>query len=118
MPLSQLRLQRTTISGLLAAGVLLTLVAHVLPHPLAPSAVLAAPGTPCVTWRPSSGTYSIRLCLTEPRDGATLHADVPVTASVTTVSGSSPGVDNISFYLTKQPSSGRSSSALTDFKAP
>jgi hypothetical protein len=118
MPLSQLRLRRTTISGLLAAGVLLTLVAQVLPHPLAPSAVLAAPGTPCVTWRPSSGTYSIRLCLTEPRDGATLHADVPVTASVTTVSGTSPGVDNISFYLTKQPSSGRSSSALTDFKAP
>src|SRR5215203_3189680 len=116
MPTRRLPLRITTISWLLAVIVLLTPVAQVLPSPLAPGSVLAA-GTPCVTWEPSSGAYSIQLCLTAPLDGATFRGEVPVSGSVRTVSGTSPGVDNVSFYLTKQTSSSRTQ-ALTDFLAP
>src|SRR3712207_1083725 len=93
MPLLRFHRRPATISWLLVVMVLLTPVADVLPYHLAPSSVAAATGTPCVTWGPSGGSYSSRLCLTQPLDGATVRGDVPVAATVTTVSGTSPDVE-------------------------
>ena len=112
----RLPLRTIALSWLLGVLVLLTPLAQVLPYPLAPASALAA-GTPCTTSGPANGAYSIQLCLTAPLDGATLRGEVPVSGSVTTVSGTSPGVNNVSFYLTKQTTSGRIQ-ALTDFLAP
>jgi YD repeat-containing protein len=46
-----------------------------------------------------AATYTVRVCVTAPADGSTITADAPITGTVTTVSGTSPGVQRMVFYL-------------------
>ena len=77
--------------------------------------VLAQVPTParaasCETSTPASGAYTVTVCLAEPADGAVLSGTPDVTASAT-VSGASPGVQRVTFYLD-------GSHLLTDVSAP
>ncbi len=63
----------------------------------------------CNTSSPSSGAYSVTLCFSAPASGATLTGNVTVTATVS-VSGTSPGVQKVIFYL-------NSGYLLTDFQS-
>ncbi len=58
----------------------------------------------------SQTTYSADLCLDEPADGTALSGDVTVSSSIT-VTGTSPGVSKLVFFL-------RSEHLLTDHEAP
>jgi Big-like domain-containing protein/calcineurin-like phosphoesterase family protein len=52
----------------------------------------------CATSSPSSGAYSVTICVGSPSSGATLAGNATVTATVST-SGSAPGVQRVVFYL-------------------
>ena len=52
----------------------------------------------CQTSGPSSGAYTVTVCITQPGDGSTVSGAVPVTATAT-ISGSSPGIDWPTFNL-------------------
>ena len=69
--------------------------------------VLAA-GDECSTSSPSSGNYSIEICITSPTNGSTLSGDVNITTSFST-SGSAPGIQRMVFYLNNEY-------LLTDFE--
>jgi fibronectin type 3 domain-containing protein len=57
----------------------------------------AQASSPCTN---STGTsYSIRVCITAPQDGAVLTSDATVTATTALVSGTSPGVQRVVFSL-------------------
>ena len=62
-----------------------------------PSSVQAA-GSTCSTSAPSGAAYTVTLCMTGPGDGAALTGDSTVSATVS-VSGTSPGVRSLVFYL-------------------
>ncbi len=79
------------------------------------ASVLAISGTanaasPCVDSSPV-GTYTMRVCFTAPATGTQLVGNQPVTATITVVSGTSPGVQRMVFYLDGQY-------LLTDYQAP
>ncbi|MBX6340938.1 MAG: metallophosphoesterase [Thermomicrobiaceae bacterium] len=82
---------------------------------LATTALLARPagvgaaGT-CATSRPSSGAYTVNLCLTAPTNGATVSGETTVSATVT-VTGTSPKVSKLLFYLD-------GGYVITDFQSP
>jgi len=81
-------LQRV-LSSFVVASVLLSLLA------VAPPSVAAAS---CTTSSPSSGTYAVTVCLTQPFGGALVSGLVTVEASVTT-SGAAPGVQRMVYTL-------------------
>lgn len=54
--------------------------------------------TGCTTSGPSSGAYSVRLCITAPLANAILTGNKTVTATVT-VTGTNPGGTRLNFYL-------------------
>jgi len=76
---------------------------------VAPSEATAA--STCQTSGPAGGLYAVNVCIDAPADGAVVTGDTPVTGSVTTASGSSPGVQRMVFYLGGQY-------LLTDYQAP
>ena len=94
------RRRRTLLRRFLPAAALLALVP-------APSAAAAA----CSDFTNGTPSYTVRVCLTAPADGATLTGDTAVTATVTAVAGTSPGVQRVVFSLDGQY-------LLTDFTAP
>ena len=75
---------------------------------IAPAAGAAAP---CSDSTAGSPSYTVRVCLTAPADGASLTADSTVAATVTTVAGTSPGVQRVVFWLDGQY-------LLTDYTTP
>jgi len=76
---------------------------------LAPASSAAA--APCSDFTAGTPSYTVRVCLTAPADGATLTGDTTVTATVTTVAGVSPGVQRVQFWLDGQY-------LLTDYTSP
>src|SRR6185436_11852166 len=76
---------------------------------LAPASSAAA--APCSDLTAGTPSYTVRVCLTAPADGATLTGDTTVTATVTTVAGVSPGVQRVQFWLDGQY-------LLTDYSSP
>jgi hypothetical protein len=66
----------------------------------------------CAVSGPSSGNYTVNVCITSPANGANLtgNATVTATATVTVSSGSNPGVQEMIFYL-------GSSYLLTDYSS-
>jgi hypothetical protein len=64
-------------------------------HPLGVQAVATAT---CTTSAPSSAAYSVTVCISSPSNGATLAGNSSVIATVS-VSGTSPGVQRVTFYL-------------------
>jgi hypothetical protein len=52
----------------------------------------------CATSGPSTGTYLVTVCLTQPVSGALVSGDITVTASVTT-SGAAPRVQRLIYSL-------------------
>jgi len=76
---------------------------------LAPASSAAA--APCSDFTAGTPSYTVRVCLTAPADGATLTGDTTVTATVTTVAGVSPGVQRVQFWLDGQY-------LLTDYSSP
>jgi hypothetical protein len=72
--------------------------------------VPAGGGGQCATTSGASGAYSVKICISAPDNGATLTSDSPVSARVT-VTGTSPGVQHVAFYLNGTP-------LLEDFSAP
>ena len=69
----------------------------------------ARASAPCTD---STGTpYSIRICITAPADGAVLTGDTTITATTAPVSGTSPGVQRMVFWLD-------GSYLLTDYSPP
>ncbi len=91
---------RTLVRRLLPAAVLLAL----LPAP-------AAAAASCSDFTNGTPSYTVRVCLTAPADGATLTGDTSVTATVATVAGTNPGVQRVVFSLDGQY-------LLTDFTSP
>ena len=69
-----------------------------------------AQGTGCASSSPSSGAYTVTLCFSDPLDGSTLVGDTAVTATIN-VSGTSPGVQRVIFYLD-------GAYLLTDYQSP
>jgi Calcineurin-like phosphoesterase len=63
----------------------------------APSQAIAA-GSVCHQSQPV-GTYTVEVCITTPEDGASLTGDTLITATATTVSGTSPGIGKLLFFL-------------------
>jgi chitodextrinase len=63
----------------------------------------------CATSSPGS-SYSVTVCLTAPTGGSTLTGNATVTATVS-VTGSSPGIQRVVFYLNNQYT-------LTDYQTP
>jgi fibronectin type 3 domain-containing protein len=59
---------------------------------------ISALATGCMTSGPVSGAYTITLCISSPADGATVTGLQPITATAT-VSGASPGINKLLFYL-------------------
>ncbi len=59
----------------------------------------SAAGEPCHDSSPAGQTYVIRVCITAPENGASLTGDSDITATATTVSGTSPGVAKVLFFL-------------------
>src|SRR6266516_2914497 len=55
----------------------------------------------CTTSGPTSGAYTITLCITNPADGAIVTGIQPVTATVT-LTGSPPSLQWLAFYLDGQ----------------
>jgi chitodextrinase len=64
----------------------------------------------CATGQPTSGEYSVALCLTAPAPSATVTGTVQVTAAIS-VTGTNPGVRELVFTLNGSP-------LLTDFQPP
>jgi len=58
-----------------------------------------------------AGTYTIRICFTAPDSGSSVQGTVPVSATATVVSGTSPGVQRMVFTLDGQY-------LLTDYSTP
>jgi len=69
-----------------------------------------AQGSSCTNSSPSSGAYTVTLCLTDPSGGSALAGNVTVTASIS-IFGASPGVQRIIFYLDGEY-------LLTDYQSP
>ena len=96
-----------------ASGVIVALV-------LASASVLltteAAAAATCQTSGPVGGTYTVNVCLTAPSDGATLTGDTTVTATIATVTGTSPGTQRMVFRYT--PPGGGPTYLLTDYQSP
>ncbi len=78
---------------------------------LAAIAPATAAAAPCSDFTSGTPSYTVRLCLTAPADGATLTADSPVSATVTTIAGTSPGVQRVVFSVDGQY-------LLTDYTTP
>ncbi len=75
----------------------------------APAFVHAA-GTACSTSGPTSGAYTVTLCIVAPADGSTVSGVTSVTTSVS-VAGTNPGVQRMMFDLNSQY-------LLTDYSTP
>jgi chitodextrinase len=69
-----------------------------------------ATASACHTSGPVDGSYAITVCIGDPADGATVSGEQSVTAT-TSVTGTSPGVKRLVFYLDGQY-------LLTDYQAP
>ena len=82
---------------------------------LALALVAVAPATaaaaPCSDYTAGTPSYTVRVCLTAPADGATLTGDSTVSATVTPIAGTSPGVQRVVFWLDGQY-------LLTDYTTP
>ncbi len=61
----------------------------------------AAAASACSTSSPSSGAYTVKLCLTSPTDGSTLSGPVLVSSTVS-ITGQTPGVEKIIYTLNSQ----------------
>lgn len=70
----------------------------------------AAAGSTCATSGPSSGAYTVTLCITAPGAGATVTGTTTVTTTIS-VTGKNPGVQELEFTL-------NGSDLLWDFQAP
>ena len=73
-------------------------------------APVSADGTECHTSGPISGAYVVTVCLTAPLDNAVVSGNTSVTATVS-VTGTSPGVQKLIFYLGGEY-------LLTDYASP
>jgi hypothetical protein len=76
----------------------------------APSAVRAAT-VGCASSSPSSGKYTVNICITSPANAASLTGNATVTATATITSGTNPGVQRMIFNL-------GTGYLLTDFSSP
>ena len=76
----------------------------------APSAVRAAT-VGCASSSPSSGKYTVNICITSPAKAASLTGNATVTATATITSGTNPGVQRMIFNL-------GTGYLLTDFSSP
>lgn len=74
-----------------------------------PQSALAA-GVNCIASSPNNGAYVVTPCITVPADGATVSGLQTVSA-VVTVTGTSPGISKLIFYLNGEY-------LLTDFQTP
>ncbi len=79
------------------------------PYPAKVARVVHA-ASPCITGSQSPGSYSAKVCISAPANGATLTRDAGVTVTVT-VTGNSPGVQHVAYYLDGKP-------LLEDFTHP
>lgn len=68
------------------------------------------PINPCATSTPSSGAYSVTVCITAPSTGSGVAGDVQVAASVS-VTGTNPGIPRTIFSI-------NGGKLLTDFLSP
>jgi chitodextrinase len=75
---------------------------------IASAALLASPT--CHSSSPSSGTYTVSLCISAPAASAILTGNTTVTATAT-VTGTNPGIQRMVFYL-------NSLYQLTDYQGP
>ena len=89
-------------------------VAAVAATCLVAALLAAAPATaaaPCQDTSSATGGYTVRVCLTEPATGQSVTGKIPVTATFSVVSGSSPGIQRMVFTLNGQY-------VLTDYQSP
>ncbi len=86
------------------------LVIALLDSPLIIQAAPVLTASGCVASSPTSGAYTVTICISSPLDGSTLigNATVTVTASIT---GTNPGVQRMIYYL-------GGSYLLTDYSSP
>src|SRR5436190_23969443 len=61
-----------------------------------------AAGNNCTISGPVSGSYTINICITNPTDNATVSGLQTVSASISMVTGTNPGVGKLIFYLDGQ----------------
>jgi hypothetical protein len=73
--------------------------------------VLAAPPANCADSSPVSLLYTVEVCITSPASGATFTGNGTITGTVGMVSGTNPGVEQMTFFL-------NSTYLLTTFTSP
>ena len=95
---------RRRLGGFLAQIILISLVVAMFQIPA------SAAGNACRTSSPVSAAYAVTVCITAPADGAIVSGVRNVTATAT-VTGTSPGVARLVFYLGGEY-------LLTDFQTP
>src|SRR5687768_15178908 len=100
---------------LLALSLMLAMLVAPI-RPTAPASVGAA-GPACATSGPSSGAYTMTVCIST-SGGTVLSGDVTVTTTVTADSGTLPTISRISVKSVKGTTSTSFSSVLSDFAAP
>jgi chitodextrinase len=89
----------------------IVMVLAIVFEPLVPmTQPVLAQGTGCASSSPSSGSYTVTLCFYDPVDGSTLVGDTAVAVTIS-VSGTSPGVQRVIFYLD-------GAYLLTDYQSP
>lgn len=74
------------------------------------TAAIPTTGSGCASGAGAPSAYTAKICITAPVNGATLSGDTAITATVT-VTGTSPGVQHVAFYLDGTP-------LLEDFSHP
>src|SRR3954451_9836274 len=90
---------RDRFFGLFVVFVLLLTMTFGWVMPNAAPNPASAAGEICNNSSPSGQTYVIRVCITAPENGASLTGDSNITATATLVSGTSPGVAKLLFFL-------------------
>ena len=97
----------------LLINVVLILSIMIFPFVSEGSSVIAAPlaASTCLSSSPTSGAYTVSVCITSPDANANLTGDATVTATAS-VTGTNPGIQRMVFYLTG------GAYLLTDYQSP
>ncbi len=99
-----------TIYRFFLMGVLvLAFISAPLPNLVQP--VLGAPAANCADSSPVSLLYTVEVCITNPASGTTFTGNGTITGTVSLVSGTNPGVEQMTFFL-------NSTYLLTTFTSP
>ena len=107
------------VAGLLSKSLVLLILVAAFGHAVdsgSPRFTYAA-GPSCVTSGPSSGAYSVSVCIST-AGGSTLSGNVGVTNTVTTVTGSAPAVSQINSRIATGTVSPAYPAVLADYSPP